>query len=48
MASQLRNKAKHDRHDLWRKDHDHLLHPFTHFPSFEEKGSLIVSKGEGA
>jgi putrescine aminotransferase len=42
------SKARYDRHDLWRKDHDHLIHPFTHFPSFKKDGTLIVAEGEGA
>src|SRR5260221_14585683 len=33
--------------DLWRKDHDHFLHPWTHFDSFKKDGSLIVAEGEG-
>jgi putrescine aminotransferase len=48
MTSKTRSKTQHDRQDLWRKDHDHLLHPFTHFPSFEKEGSLVVTEGEGA
>ncbi len=33
---------------LWRKDRDHFIHPFTHFPSFEKEGALVISEGRGA
>ena len=33
--------------DLWQKDHDHFLHPYTHFDSFREEGSLVLVEGEG-
>ena len=33
--------------DLWQKDHDHFLHPWTHFDSFKKDGSLIIVEGEG-
>ncbi len=38
----------HAQTDVWRKDHDHLIHPFVHFPSFEKKGALVISEGHGA
>ncbi len=34
--------------DLWRKDRDHLLHPWAEYPAFEEHGSLVIAEGEGA
>jgi adenosylmethionine-8-amino-7-oxononanoate aminotransferase len=34
--------------DLWRKDHDHFLHPWTHFDSFRKEGALVIVEGEGA
>jgi adenosylmethionine-8-amino-7-oxononanoate aminotransferase len=34
-------------HDLWQKDHDHFLHPWTHFDSFKREGSLVIVEGEG-
>jgi putrescine aminotransferase len=37
-----------DSADLWRKDHDHFLHPWQHFESFRKEGSLIIVRGEGA
>ena len=33
--------------DLWQKDHDHFLHPWTHFDSFKKDGSLLIVEGEG-
>jgi len=33
---------------VWRKDHAHFLHPFTHFDSFKRDGSLVISDAEGA
>jgi len=37
-----------DAKSLWRKDRDHLIHPFVHFPSFEKDGALVISEGKGA
>ena len=37
-----------DPQDIWRKDRDHFLHPWTHFDSFKKDGSLIMGRGEGA
>ena len=33
--------------DLWQKDRDHFLHPYTHFDSFKKEGSLVLAEGEG-
>ncbi len=33
---------------LWELDRRHLLHPFTHFESHEDSGSLIMSAGSGS
>jgi putrescine---pyruvate transaminase len=33
---------------LWREDMAHFVHPFTHFDSFKEDGSLMVTEGKGA
>lgn len=33
--------------DLWQKDHDHFLHPYTHFDSFRKEGSLVIVEGDG-
>jgi len=34
--------------EIWRKDRDHFIHPYTDFPVFKEEGSHIISEGEGA
>ena len=34
--------------ELWEKDKAHFLHPWTHFDSFNESGSLIIDRGEGS
>jgi adenosylmethionine-8-amino-7-oxononanoate aminotransferase len=36
-----------DAQDLWQKDHDHVLHPYTHFDSFKREGSLVLVEGDG-
>jgi adenosylmethionine-8-amino-7-oxononanoate aminotransferase len=41
-------KAKFDTPDLWRKDRDHCIHPWTDFSTFKEKGSDIIAESEGA
>ena len=41
-------KAKFDTEDLWRKDRDHCIHPWTDFSTFKEKGSDIIADSEGA
>ena len=32
---------------LWENDKAHVLHPWTHFESFEEEGALLMESGEG-
>jgi putrescine---pyruvate transaminase len=32
---------------LWQMDHDHALHPWTNFGPFEDKGSMVITRGEG-
>jgi len=36
-----------DPKDIWRKDRDHFVHPWTHFDSFKQEGSLIMDRAEG-
>ncbi len=48
MTTAIRPEQGSDAHALWRKDHDHLIHPFTHFPTFEKEGALVIDRGEGA
>lgn len=45
MLHQASNRFNAD--DLWRKDHDHFLHPYTHFDTFRQDGSLVLVEGEG-
>ena len=33
---------------LWEMDRAHALHPWTNFGPFEEKGSLVITRGQGA
>lgn len=33
--------------EIWQKDHDHFLHPWTHHDSFRKEGSMIVMEGRG-
>ncbi|MGH6928436.1 MAG: aminotransferase, partial [Dongiaceae bacterium] len=42
------NPAKHDGGRVWRQDKDHFLHPWTHFDSFKDEGSLVIAEGKGA
>ncbi|MEM7207807.1 MAG: aminotransferase [Pseudomonadota bacterium] len=37
----------YDTQDIWQKDKDHYMHPWTDFSSFKEKGSLVVAEAEG-
>jgi len=44
----MNQKTKFDTPDLWRKDRDHCIHPWTDFSTFKEKGSDIMAESEGA
>ncbi len=46
MLNPLHNQFDGDA--LWQADHDHFVHPWTHFDSFRKDGSLVLAKGEGA
>ena len=37
-----------DEEQVWLDDKAHFVHPFTHFDSFNENGSLIISEAKGA
>ncbi len=41
------NFAEYDSKDLWQKDKDHYIHPWTDFSVFKETGSDIIAQGEG-
>jgi adenosylmethionine-8-amino-7-oxononanoate aminotransferase len=34
--------------DLWQKDKDHYIHPWTDFSVFKEEGSMVVADSDGA
>ncbi len=40
--------AQYDTQDIWQKDKDHFIHPWTDFSTFQEQGSLVVAESEGA
>ena len=42
MNTPLPNEA------LWEMDRAHALHPWTNFGAFEEKGALVITRGQGA
>ena len=33
--------------EVWEMDRAHVLHPWAHFGSFEDRGSIIMERGEG-
>ena len=37
----------YDTQDLWQKDRDHFVHPWTDFSVFKEKGSVVMAESEG-
>jgi len=39
---------QYDTQDIWQKDKDHFIHPWTDFATFHETGSLVVAESEGA
>ena len=45
MLQQVGNRF--NAQELWQQDHDHVLHPYTHFDSFKKDGSLVLVEGEG-
>ena len=38
----------YDTADLWRKDVDHYIHPFTDFEVWDREGALVMAESEGA
>ena len=40
----IRNDAGQD---IWEMDRKHFLHPWTHFDTFKDEGSLVISSGDG-
>ncbi|MGI9316278.1 MAG: aminotransferase class III-fold pyridoxal phosphate-dependent enzyme, partial [bacterium] len=46
--SATQNRDQHDAKEIWKKDKDHHVHPWTDFATFKDKGSLILTDAEGA
>ena len=38
----------YDTAELWRKDVDHFIHPFTDFAAWKDEGALVMAESEGA
>ena len=47
MASRTSATPNLSNENLWQMDHDHLLHPWTNFGPFEDKGALVITRGLG-
>ena len=47
MATNMKNFPSYDTEDLWRKDRDHYIHPWTDFSTFKEEGSMVIAESEG-
>ena len=41
------NFSGYDTQDIWEKDRDHYIHPWTNFATFEDEGSDIMAESEG-
>ena len=41
------NFSAYDTQDIWEKDRDHYIHPWTNFATFEDEGSDIMAESEG-
>lgn len=39
---------KYNTTEIWEKDRDHHIHPWTDFSTFKEKGSMILAEASGA
>ena len=44
----MKTNFAYDNEDLWRKDRDHFIHPWTDFSVFHEQGSDVMAEAEGA
>jgi putrescine aminotransferase len=40
--------SKYNTAEIWEKDRDHHIHPWTDFSNFKEKGSMILAEASGA
>ena len=48
LLPQPQSQSQSQTDEIWRKDHDHFLHPFAEYPSFEEEGCLVIDRAAGA
>ncbi|NIS69938.1 MAG: aminotransferase [Proteobacteria bacterium] len=44
----MKEDRKFDTQELWRRDLEHCIHPWTDFSTFKEEGSLIMAESDGA
>jgi len=43
----MESNFNYDTQDLWQKDKDHAIHPWTDFASFKDEGSMVLAESEG-
>lgn len=39
---------QYDTKEIWRKDRDHFIHPWTNYSEFKREGSIVIAEAEGA
>ncbi|MES3677342.1 aminotransferase [Halomonas elongata] len=39
--------AQFDKQEIWQKDRDHFMHPWTDFSTFKETGSMVFHQADG-
>ena len=44
----MESNFNYDTQDLWQKDKDHTIHPWTDFSTFKDEGSIVIAESEGA
>ena len=44
----MESNFDYDTKDIWQKDVDHHVHPWTDFSDFKETGSLVLAEAHGA
>jgi adenosylmethionine-8-amino-7-oxononanoate aminotransferase len=44
----MRTNVAYDTKDIWQKDKDHFIHPWTNFATFHDTGSEVMAAGDGA
>jgi putrescine---pyruvate transaminase len=42
-----KNFSAYDTQDIWEKDRDHYIHPWTNYATFEDEGSQIMAESDG-